>query len=53
MNEIAEKCIEYARHDDYPLTASLLWSAAKEINRLEHENAELIFRLQTSLKAKK
>ena len=53
MNEIAEKCIEYARHDDYPLTASLLWSAAKEINKLEHEVAELTFRLQTSLKAKK
>jgi len=53
MNEIAEKCIEYARHDDYPVTSQLLWSAAKEINRLEHENAELIFRLQTSLKVNK
>jgi hypothetical protein len=39
MNEIAEKCIQYARHDDYPLTASLLWSAAKEINKLEHEES--------------
>ena len=53
MNEIADKCLQYARNDDYPLTASLLWSAAKEINRLEHENAELIFRLQTSLKVNK
>jgi len=53
MNEIADRCIEYARKDDYPLTASLLWSAAKEINRLEHEVAELTLRLQTSLKVKK
>jgi len=53
MNEIAEKCLRYARRDDYPLTASLLWAAAKEINRLEHENAALLFRLQTIFKEKK
>ena len=53
MNEVADRCLQYARNDDYPLTASLLWSAAKEINKLEHEIAELTYRLQTGLKVKK
>lgn len=45
MNEIAAKCIEYARNDDYRTTAKLFWAAAKEINKLEHKNAELIYEL--------
>lgn len=46
MNEIAARLIEYARHDDYKVTAQLMWSAASEINRLEHEKAELIYAIE-------
>jgi hypothetical protein len=45
MNPVASKLIEYARHDDYRTTAQLFWNAAREINKLEHENAELIVEL--------
>jgi hypothetical protein len=46
MNEIAARLIEYARDDDYKVTAQLMWSAASEINRLEHEKAELIYEIE-------
>ena len=50
MNPVAAKLIEYARNDDYRTTAQLLWNAAREINKLDHENAELLLEV-SQLKA--
>lgn len=50
MNPIAAKLIEYARNDDYQKTAQLFWNAAREINKLEQKNAELLLEV-TQLKA--
>jgi hypothetical protein len=50
MNPIAAKLIEYARNDDYQKTAQLFWNAAREINKLDHENAELLLEV-SQLKA--